>query len=389
MNQLNIGRMQIIGYRRLANVEVDFTSRNLAVLVGANGSGKTSFLKSFDLLSCAAVGELRPHLSSLGGLGDVLTRGSATSLGFLLEVIEEKMSPLRYRLEIAPKGVGYEIVEETLTEQQRQNKSQPFIYVQSHGSDIRYFDPKNRGLVRPTWQHNPLETSLAQVPRMYERPETFRQQIASFSYYGPLDVAPNSPIRLPQTVNDAQIPKANGDETISALYNMQQRTPEAFEELKYALRVVFPDFQNLTLPGVATGKITALWWEGSGATQRKFYISELSEGTVRFLWLCTVLLSEELPQVLVIDEPESSLHPAMLRVLVELLREASQRTLLIVATHSERLLSHLQPNEVLIADQEDGNSTVTWADQKGNLDHWLEDYTLGELWAMNILGGRP
>lgn len=96
-----------------------------------------------------------------------------------------------------------------------------------------------------------------------------------------------------------------------------------------------------------------------------------------------------MPEILVFDEPEVSLHPAMLQMLVGLLRETAQRTQVIVATHSERLLSFLEPSEVLIFDLENGEAQVQWADQKEDLTEWLKDYNLAELWNMNIFGGRP
>ena len=114
---------------------------------------------------------------------------------------------------------------------------------------------------------------------------------------------------------------------------------------------------------------------------------QLSEGTLRFLWLVTLLQSRDLTAVTLIDEPEVSLHPELLKLLADLMREASQRTQLIVATHSDRLIRFLEPNEVLVCDAEDGLATMTWADSL-NLEKWLEDYSLDELWAMNVIGGR-
>jgi predicted ATPase len=115
---------------------------------------------------------------------------------------------------------------------------------------------------------------------------------------------------------------------------------------------------------------------------------QLSEGTLRFLWLITLLQSPDLTAVTLIDEPEVSLHPELLQLLADAMREASQKTQLIVATHSDRLIRFLKPHEVLVCDSEDGLATLSWADSI-DLEHWLEDYSLDQLWAMNIIGGRP
>ena len=119
-----------------------------------------------------------------------------------------------------------------------------------------------------------------------------------------------------------------------------------------------------------------------------FYTHQLSEGTLRFLWLVTLLRSSELPGVTLLDEPEVSLHPELLAILAELLREAAQRSQIIVATHSDRLIRFLNPNEVMVADlAEDGLAKLTWADSL-DLDRWLTEYTLDQVWSMGRLGGR-
>jgi predicted ATPase len=109
---------------------------------------------------------------------------------------------------------------------------------------------------------------------------------------------------------------------------------------------------------------------------------------LRFLWLATLLQSPGLPVVTLIDEPEVSLHPEMLRLLAELMREASSRSQLIVATHSDRFVRFLRPEELVVCDlAEDGGMLVRRASEL-DLDGWLADYALDELWSMGRLGGR-
>ncbi len=98
--------------------------------------------------------------------------------------------------------------------------------------------------------------------------------------------------------------------------------------------------------------------------------------------------SQSLTTITLLDEPEVSLHPELLRHLVYLMREASKYTQLIVATHSDRLIRFLEPHEILICDLEEGEVRMTWADTL-DLRKWLEDYSLDQIWAMNLIGGRP
>ena len=89
-----------------------------------------------------------------------------------------------------------------------------------------------------------------------------------------------------------------------------------------------------------------------------------------------------------IDEPEVSLHPELLSLLADLMREASLRSHIVVATHSDRLVGFLDPEEVAVMDvNEDGGASVTWADTF-DLDEWLKDYSLDEVWQMGRMGGR-
>jgi predicted ATPase len=101
-----------------------------------------------------------------------------------------------------------------------------------------------------------------------------------------------------------------------------------------------------------------------------------------------LLQSPDLPHVTLIDEPEVSLHPELLSLLAGLLREASERSQIVVATHSDRLIGFLKPDEVVVADVgEDGRTTMNWADSL-NLDEWLKEYSLDELWRNGRLGAR-
>jgi predicted ATPase len=378
-------RIAIRGFRRLENLDLEM--RNLTVLVGANGSGKTSFLDVFSLLAASAGGHLRSALQRKGGLSEILTRGKAQKLELEVSMRVPNQNPLKYSLELTTKSLSYEIESENLIQQRKQGAVGPFKYIDSHGSDVKYFREKE-GLLRPNWDHNPLETSLSQVPKMFREPESLRRSLATCTYYGSglLDVSEKSPIRLPQAMRPAKLPGVNGEDLVSCLYDLRESDYDRFERVENIISAAFPDFVRFNFPPVAAGTISMTW------TDRNFtqpiYVHELSEGTLRFLWLLTLLQSNELTKITLLDEPEVSLHPELLQHLVDLLREASEHTQLVVATHSDRLIRFLEPKEVLVCDIEDGVAKMVWGDAFP-LEKWLEDYSLDQLWAMNIIGGRP
>jgi predicted ATPase len=185
----------------------------------------------------------------------------------------------------------------------------------------------------------------------------------------------------------AKLPGKDGEDLVTCLYEMRELDPDRFEAVEDTLRAAFPGFERLTFPPVAAGTLAMIWRERDFPCG--FYTHQLSEGTLRFLWLVTLLQSAALPQVTLLDEPEVSLHPQLLSLFAELLREASQRSQILVATHSDRLVRFLKPKEVLVADlTENGLTKLTWADSL-DLDKWLDEYTLDQVWAMGRLGGRP
>ncbi|KZL47912.1 ABC transporter ATP-binding protein [Nodularia spumigena CENA596] len=374
----------IQGYRRLHNVKVDM--RNLTVMIGANGVGKTSFLEIFSLLAASAKGQLEPKLSELSGLSEIITRDQADRVAIALSMSVPGYAPLDYQLEVAPKALSYEIALETLTQQNNPAAFDPFKHIDSRGLDVKYFSPEDQKLLRPNWEHNPLETSLSQVPKMYQEPENLRKRLASCTFYGALNVAAKSPIRLPQSMRPATLPGSNGEDLVSCLYYLRETDSERFGIIEDTLAVAFPDFERLGFPPVAAGTLAMTWKDKNFS--KPLYMHHLSEGTLRFIWLVTLLQSPDLTAVTLIDEPEVSLHPELLRLLAELMREAAKRTQLIVATHSDRLIRFLHPEEVLVCNAEDGLTTMNWGDYF-DLEQWLEDYSLDQIWAMNLMGGRP
>ena len=115
---------------------------------------------------------------------------------------------------------------------------------------------------------------------------------------------------------------------------------------------------------------------------------ELSVGTLRFLWLVSLLTSPNLGAITMIDEPETSLHLELLSLVVDAMRDASRRTQLIVATHSDRIVRFLETKEVVVMDADDSGTTTTARADTMDLDSWLSDFSLDEIWRMGRMGGR-
>jgi predicted ATPase len=380
--------LKVQGYRSL--VDMSLTLHPLTVMIGPNGSGKTSVLEVFQLLRNAVQENLADALERLGGVEGVLSRVPNGPDRLRLELqldVESKRStdPMCYRFELMPRGTGYVIPFERLEWRFNPGAEQPFRYIDGHYDRIRFMDPEQVWRT-PTWDYHILELALAQVPRMFEEPETLRSLLARTKHYAALDVAQRAVVRLPQPLTPATSPGPNGENLYSALYNLRAGQSAVYERLEDVLQLAFLGFRRLEFPVVGAGQVTLAWHEDH--LTRPLYPGELSEGTLRFLWLVALLLAPDPPPITLIDEPEVSLHPELLKLVAGLLQDASSRSQLIVATHSADLVRWLQPDEVLVLDKTQAHTRCTWADTL-NLDEWLKDFTLAELWQMGTLGDRP
>jgi predicted ATPase len=389
-------RIRIDGYRRLH--KLDLPLRPLCVLIGANGSGKSSFLEVFSLLASSASGKLKDAIGDAGGITALLTLDRAkeifleiittpsprTKTDALLDLLSS-MSQYDYQLSIGPSGVSYQITKEVLFEKKDSKNTSHINLINNDPYHQKDAVAKNIPGVRP---YIFLETALYQSRQESLRNErdSFRQQLSDVESFHGLNVETRSPIRLPQPLRPADSPGKDGEDLISCLFSLRENNRDRYETIEDTLRVAFPGFERLDFPPVAAGTVAMVWKDRNFT--RPLYMNQLSEGMLRFLWLTTLLASPKLPAITLIDEPEVSLHPELLRLLVDLLREASQRTQLIVATHSNQLVRFLEPKEVITFDlEENGLVKAQWADEF-DLEEWLKDYTLDEVWRMGRMGGR-
>jgi predicted ATPase len=372
-----INQVKITGFRRLD--AVDLVVKPFMTLIGPNGTGKTSFLDALSVLSASASGNLCNILSQFGGIANLQTRNRNQGISFLADMKVPGYDPLKYSLNLTPQGTAYSISREILS-QHRSGYDNPFKHIDSSNDDIRYYEIGEGRLIQPTWEHNPLETSLSQVPKMFRQPEELRHILATTTQYHALDVGFNAPIKLPQQMKPATLPGANGEDLVPYLYYLRESDRDRFETITDSLQAAFPDFEELNFPPVAAGMLAMTWKDRNFS--KPIYMNELSEGTLRFLWLVSLLQSPNLSTITMIDEPEVSMHPEMLSLLVDLMRETSMRTQLIIASHSDRFVRFLRPEEVVVMDiDDDGCATAAWADTL-DLEKWLDEYGLDEVWRM-------
>ena len=268
-------------------------------------------LDVFSLLAGSAQGSLSKAISDLSGLSALVTYDRKKDLSLGISMGVGAPEPLDYMFRLRPQGASYAIEEEHLSQAQAHDLST--LYLAAEGTHVEYLDPSTRSHVSPTWDHDPLETSLSQVPKMFKEPEDFRRKLASTTFYHVLNVEPRSPVRLPQPMRPASLPGKDGEDLVSCLFYLREADRDRFEAVEDALRAAFPAFERLDFPPVAAGTLAMTWRDKN--LSKPLYMHQLSEGMLRFLWLATLLGSPGLTAVTLLDEPEVSLHPELLSLL--------------------------------------------------------------------------
>ncbi len=204
------------------------------------------------------------------------------------------------------------------------------------------------------------------------------------------DTSASSPIKKTAQLNDNSFLRPDGSNFPAFLYLLQKKHPQSYGIIRDTVRQVSPFFDDFLLkPDPLNQDTIRLAWKHRNSDQY-FGASALSDGTLRFIVLTTLLLQpdQSLPSVILIDEPELGLHPYGIVLFASLVKQASVKAQVILSTQSSLLLDHFEPEDVLVTERLHGATKVRRL-KASPLKSWLEDYSLGQLWEKNELGGRP
>jgi predicted ATPase len=196
-------------------------------------------------------------------------------------------------------------------------------------------------------------------------------------------------MRRPRTVRDNEYLRPDAANLAPFLLMLRDAHPVAYERIQDTVRLANPFLEDFKLrPQPSNGDVQIqLEWIQKGSDY-PFNVSQLSDGTLRFIALTTALLQPKPPITILLDEPELGLHPYALNLLAAMLKEAATRTQIIVSTQSAPLLDSFGAEDVIVVERRDAESIFKRL-SSGDLKEWLGDYSLGELWQKNVFGGRP
>ena len=339
----------------------------LNVFIGGNGAGKSNLIGAFHFLREIVNQNLANYTATKGGADTLLYFGrkNSSEMSFRLEFGEGDTANGYSILLQGTNDDGLMIVWETALYHERKKYPQPYRLGISSSSK---------------------ESKLKQTNHICAREAM--SDLDSYRVYHFHDTSETALVKGTADVEDNRVLRPQAENLASFLYWMQQKHPDHFANIQDTLRQVAPFFEEFRLaPSKLNEAKIRLEWKEKGS-DAYFNASSLSDGTLRFLCLATLLLQPKLPTVVLLDEPELGLHPAAVTLLADLLASAATRTQVIVATQSVTLVNQFEPDSVWAVDRQDNQSVFRRLNQ-ADMTTWLDDYGLGELWEKNILGARP
>ncbi len=364
-------RIQIEGFKSIRSSTIQL--RPLNVLIGANGAGKSNFISFFKFLNQITSGDLGYWINTFAGgansilhLGGKVTSKVKSSLHFQGN---GNLFTYNFLLSHAPATDGFVFSEEQIIYRADTTKVEQKIPFKAGDSESK--------LRIIAFSKNEAGIKAREV----------RDFLAGIRPYQFQDTSENARVKQTTSVDDNLFLKSDAGNLASVLLLIKTQYPMHYQRIITTIRLSAPFFRDFVLE--PNGQNIRLRYSEFGS-DTTYGAHQISDGTLRFMALMTLLLQplERMPSVIIIDEPELGLHPHALETLLSVMRSVSENRQIIVSTQSVALVDRLEPEEVIVAERQ-GSETVFKRLESEQLESWLEDYSLGELWEKNVFGGRP
>lgn len=364
-------KIQIEGFKSIRKMVLEL--RPLNVLIGANGAGKSNFIAAFKFLNELINQNLQLYVGKYGGVDSFLHFGQQTT------------SHLRFAIDFMPDATnlsnGYSC---DLTP----STNDSFVF----SNEVALFHDRNQYQFpyHASLGKGHEETKLSQATSNRFMIKRVKRAMSSWQVYHFHDTSETAKVKQTGDVDDNRLLRPDASNLAAYLYLLQETEPAYYHNIVGAIRLIAPFFAEFQLqPSALNPEKIRLEWREKGSDEY-FNAHALSDGTLRFISLATLLLQppQNLPSTILLDEPELGLHPYAITTLANMLQSASEQTQVIVSTQSVNLVNQLNPEDIVVVDREAGQSVFKRLSEL-EIENWLEDYGLGELWEKNVLGGRP
>ena len=348
--------IEIKGYKSIKDAKIEL--RPINILIGANGSGKSNFLSFFEFLNNLYERKLTEYIALNGGEEKFLHHGS--------KVTERIQAKLAFGREST--GYSFEL---------------------EKGADGLIFKNENTIIHGREFSINEFGKEASVKTKNLNLTKLIMKSLQGLKKYHFHDTGKNSPFnKLSNIPNDTYFLYEKGDNLAAFLYQIQKEHQIVYNRIIKIIQSIAPYFSDFFFRPNTEGYLRLQWQDKYSSNV--YGATDLSDGTIRFIALTTLFMQPNLPQTLVIDEPELGLHPFAISKLAGMIKSvAAKGTQVIVATQSTDLLSYFEPDDIIAVDQHKGESVFNRLKQD-ELAVWLEDYSLGDLWKRNIITeGQP
>lgn len=376
---------------------VELTLQPLNVLIGPNGSGKSNLINVLSVLRGAPLNLPEP-IRRGGGTSEWLWKGRDRLAPASVEITVEHpdgIMPLKYGLSFTGVRNRFELWDEVLENEAPQSGHEdPFFYYRyQRGDPVVNIRPSSgntriekRRLEREKVHPELSILSQRRDPDSYPELTYFATQVERIGIYREWNLGPDTPFRLPQSADLPQDNLLEDGANLGLVLNNLMNRPPVKRDILQRMRAFYADIEDITTAIV--GRTVEVFFHEKGL-RHPVPAVRLSDGSLRFLCLLAVLCHPEPHLITCIEEPELGLHPDVIPDIADLLIAASNRTQLVVTTHSDTLIDALTdtPESVIVCEKRDGATHLRRL-EKEDLKPWLKRYRLGELWSKGEFGGN-
>jgi predicted ATPase len=364
-----INRIELENFKSIR--KMDLQLRDINILIGANGAGKSNFISFFNLLRNIYIQNFQNYVAAQAGAENLLYFGLKNSEYLKTRIEFDKISA--YFFKLMPNTMGG-------------------LFFKEEGTEFNTEFDKNSGF--DNWDNKPLisainlESAIISQNNKYGRYKYVRNYLESFRIFHFHDTSATAKIKQASDINDNTYLREDAGNLAAYLYWIQEQHPKTLQKIEQVVRSVAPYFEHFILqPNRLAPNYIHLAWKEKGS-EAYFNASHFSDGTLRFIALVTLFLQPEPPKVILIDEPELGLHPFAISKLAGLIKKSAINTQVIISTQSVNLVDNFDPEHIIAVDRKDRQSVFNPQNSE-TLADWLQNYTMGDLWNKNIIGARP
>ncbi len=380
------------------------------ILLGINGSGKSNFLKAIQLLHESIIGNglEKIFLKDWSGFNSVVNFNNDErdyiKLSFefdktaIKNVIQKEgyqfpNNPI-YEIDILKSGATSYYLKEKLYSKNIKPDGNDFIYMEMDNTQgiISTREEGRVGIQRYPQENKQISfKSTEPVLRQISDPDRFyplftlKRALEELSAYFYFDTTLSSPIRQPSSYGTETILLPDGQNLMTILNTIKNNHSFYYNKIEEAVKKINPYFKDVSFAFLGSKLYLVLREEH---LTKSVSIEHISDGTLRYLLLLSVLFNPERGSLVCIDEPETGLHPDMINTISDAIKQASKNTQLIIATHSPLLLNSFDIDDILIFEKNIHNETEVYVKSPDEFDGWIEDFLVGQAWLQGLIGGK-